>query len=146
MSDQYYVAVTAIVIKDGKFLITKRHPDKKRWPNKWTVPGGRLERSDFVGEPTDINNQWYDTLLRAARREVMEEVGLEVDNFRFLRDIAIPDTVILSFVADWSSGEVKLQEEEATEYAWVSAQEAEEYDLIDGLLQEIKDAHILFNE
>ncbi len=37
------VVVAAIIYKDGKFLITKRSPEKRVWPNRWTVPGGGLE-------------------------------------------------------------------------------------------------------
>ncbi len=29
------VAITAIVVKDGKFLITRRAPTKKRFPGEW---------------------------------------------------------------------------------------------------------------
>jgi len=32
------VAITAIVVKDGKYLITRRVMTKKRFPGKWTVP------------------------------------------------------------------------------------------------------------
>ena len=37
------VAITAIIVKDGKYLITRRSPNKKRFPGMWTVPGGKLE-------------------------------------------------------------------------------------------------------
>src|SRR5665213_2353499 len=33
------VVMTAIIIKDGKYLITRRSPNKKRFPSMWTVPG-----------------------------------------------------------------------------------------------------------
>ena len=44
----HYVVVTGIIIKDGKFLITKRSPNEKAYPNKWTVPGGRLESDEYT--------------------------------------------------------------------------------------------------
>lgn len=35
----HYVVVTGILVKDGKFLITKRADWEKAFPGKWTVPG-----------------------------------------------------------------------------------------------------------
>lgn len=135
----YNVAVTAIIKRntDGRILITKRTATKKKWPNKWTVPGGQLEDSDFLGTPTKINNQWYHTLENAVRREVREEVGIEIDNIRYLCNIAVPSTIIISFIANADPQEVTLQVEECDDFAWVSYEEAKKYDLIDGLLDEI---------
>ena len=48
------IVITAIIIRDGKYLITKRSPNKRRFPGKWTVPGGKLEISDYIGLPKDI--------------------------------------------------------------------------------------------
>ena len=45
-SNNYYlheVAITAIVVKDNKYLIIRRAKSKKRFPGKWTVPGGNPE-------------------------------------------------------------------------------------------------------
>ena len=36
----HYLVVTGIILKDGKFLITKRAPTEKAFPNQWTVPVG----------------------------------------------------------------------------------------------------------
>ena len=65
MSDNQYlheVVITAIVVKDGKYLVMRRVPTKKRFPGMWTVPGGRLETKDYVGTPKetkDISTQSY---------------------------------------------------------------------------------------
>lgn len=139
MADKFYIAVTAIIKCNGRVLIVKRHPNEKRWPNKWTVPGGRLEITDFIGTPTKINNQWYHTLENAVRREVKEEVNLEIENIKFLCDIAIPDTVIVSFTADLVGNDIPyLKEDEMTEYCWVSNKYLEDYDMIDGIADEIR--------
>ena len=45
------VAITAIIVKDGKYLIIKRVATKRRFPNMWTVPGGKLETSDYTALP-----------------------------------------------------------------------------------------------
>jgi len=43
----HYLVVTGILIKDNKFLITKRAPTEKAFPNQWTVPGGKLELDEI---------------------------------------------------------------------------------------------------
>src|SRR3989344_4057201 len=91
------IAITGIIWKkddDGTYhyLITKRAPHKKTWPNKWTVPGGGLEIDDYLNnEPTYQNPespQWYNAVETALRREIKEEVGLEVRDIEYLLDVA----------------------------------------------------------
>ncbi|MEK7505327.1 MAG: NUDIX domain-containing protein [Patescibacteria group bacterium] len=137
----YRVAITAVVIKDGKFLITRRSANKKRWPLKWTVPGGNLEPADYATLPKDTVDAWYNALENTLTREVMEEVGLSIKNVRYLTSIIAeyPDghALIISCLADYDSGEVKLQESETDQYAWVTAEEAKKYELIDGIRDEL---------
>ena len=70
------VVITAIVIKDSKYLITRRSPNKRRFPGKWTVPGGRLEISDYIDLPKETEFYWYNILEKVLKREVREEVGM----------------------------------------------------------------------
>ena len=67
------VVITAIVVKDGKYLITRRSPDKKRFSGLWTVPGGKLETDDYLGLPKDTQFYWYNVLERVLKREVKED-------------------------------------------------------------------------
>jgi 8-oxo-dGTP diphosphatase len=62
------VGVAVFVWKSGKFLMGQRlgsHGDKT-----WSIPGGHLE----------FGESWEET----AKREVMEETGMEIQNIRFL--------------------------------------------------------------
>lgn len=137
------VAITAIVAKDGKFLITRRAKTKKRFPGKWTVPGGKLETSDYTRFSKDTQDYWYNVLERVLRREVKEEVGLQIRNIEYVTSLAalhgdgVPSLVI-SCMADWESGDVKLDENEADAYAWITPEEAGFYDLIAGIGEELK--------
>jgi len=138
----HYVVVTGIIIKDGKFLITKRAPTEKAFPNEWTVPGGKLELDDYVKRPKDTSSHWYNIFENLLKREVMEEVGLEIKNIRYLTSLAyvrsdnIP-TIIVSLYADYLDGEVRLCHA-MTEYAWVTLEEAKEYKLIEGIYEELE--------
>lgn len=136
------VVITAIVVRDEKYLITKRAPDKKRFPGMWTVPGGRLEAGDYLAMPKDTEHYWYNVLERTLRREVKEEVGIEIDNIIYVTSLATvhqdgAPSLVISCMADYVSGEVKLQAGETVEAKWVSLEEAKNYDLIDGIYDEL---------
>lgn len=79
------VVITASVVKDGRYLIVRRSPQKKRFPGMWTVPGGKLETSDYTQHPKDTEADWYNVLERTLRREVLEETGLEIQKGRCTR-------------------------------------------------------------
>ena len=136
------VAITAIVVKDGKYLIARRSPTKKRFPSMWTVPGGKLEASDYLSLEKDTEHYWYNVLERTLRREVKEEVGLDIKNIEYLTSLATvhkdgAPSLVISCLADYAGGEVRLQESEMDDYAWVTLEEAKGYKLIDGIYDEL---------
>lgn len=138
----HYVVVTAIVIKDGKYLIAKRSLEEKAFPGLWTVPGGKIEVDDYKDLPKDTGSHWYNIFENALRREVMEETGIEIDNIRYLTSLAFfrPDgipTIVVSLFADFADGEVVLNSE-LSDFAWVTLEEAREYEFIEGILEEIE--------
>ncbi len=168
----HYVVVTGIVIKDGKYLIVKRSENEKAFPGRWSekillltffikilvkitrakffVSGGKLEKGDYSGRANDTAaGQWYNILEDLLRREVKEEAGLEIKNIKYLTSLCFvrPDdipVVIISLYAEHHGGEVVLNEE-GVEHAWVSLEEARNYDLIDGILEEIEMVDKLLN-
>ncbi|MBU1974987.1 MAG: NUDIX domain-containing protein [Nanoarchaeota archaeon] len=138
----HYIVVTGIIIKDGKYLIAKRAPTEKAFPNMWTVPGGKLETDDYQNKGTDTSEHWYNIFENLLRREVMEEVALSVKNIRYLTSLAfirfdkIP-SIVVSLYADYDAGEVKLCKD-LTEYKWVTLKQAKEYELIEGIYEELE--------
>ena len=146
MSDRneylHEVAVTAIVVKDGKFLITKRSPNKKRFPGMWTVPGGKMETSDYLKLPKDTEHYWYNVLERTLKREVKEEVGIDIENVDYLTSLAAvhedgSPSLVISCTADYAGGEVSLKKDESDQFEWVSLEESQKYGLIDGIYDEL---------
>lgn len=140
--DLHRVVATAIIHKNGRYLIVKRNPSKKSFPGKWTVPGGGLEVDDYINTPKTTTDAWYFAVENSLRREIKEEVGLEVGEINYLLSLTFirPDNipvVTLSYYCAWKSGEVKLNEENI-DYKWVTFKEAKNYDLIEGILEEIE--------
>jgi 8-oxo-dGTP pyrophosphatase MutT (NUDIX family) len=151
------IVSTAIIYKDGpsfrqaqgklssgqaKYLITKRSPTKKVFSGKWTVPGGGLETDDYVNTPKTTKDHWYFAIEKSLRREISEEVGLKVGKVNYLLDMTFirPDgipVVVLSYYCDYKSGKVRLSEE-SVDFKWVSLKEAKNYDLIEGIYEEIE--------
>ena len=72
----------------------------------------------------------------------MEECNIEVGKLNYLIDVAFiapggKPVIVLSFYCDYKVGEIKL-DDDSIDYAWVTAEEAKNYDLIDGIAEEIE--------
>lgn len=98
-----------IIKRDGKVLLGKRKGSHGE--GTWSCPGGHLE----FGE----------TLERCARREVSEEVGIEIKNIEqatFTNDIFEKEQkhyITVYITADYSTGEVKVMEpDKCEEWRW----------------------------
>ncbi len=81
----FKVVITAIVVKDGRYLILKRSESEKKFPSRWTVPGGKLSTEDYIHLPKDTPDYWYNVLERTLRRETKEEAGIEIKNIRYAK-------------------------------------------------------------
>ncbi len=155
----HFVTATAIVVKRGssgrdapRFLIAKRAAHEKAFPNKWTVPGGKLVRKEYEDLPKvpytpdqkeSVAPQWYHIMDWLVKKEVREEVNVEVEHIEYLTDLVFirPDgypVVTLSYWCYYKSGEAKPGKD-LTEVAWVTVEEAKEYDLIEGIVEEIEE-------
>ena len=138
----HYIVVTGIIVKDGKYLITKRADWEKAFPKRWTVPGGKLEVLDYVLREKDTPHHWYNVFEDLIKREVLEEVGIEIENIGYvtslvyIRSDRIP-CMIVSLYADAKSDNINLCNA-LTEYAWVNLEEAKNYDLIEGIYEELE--------
>ena len=106
------------------------------------MPGRGLEITDYIDTPKTTPDAGYYVIENSLKREIKEEVGLEVEDPKYLLILGfihfdrIP-VVTLSYYGKWKSGEVKLNEENVN-YKWVSYNEAKNSDLIEGILEEIE--------
>jgi len=148
------IASTAIIYKkvksEIKYLITQRSLDENAFPGMWTVPGGTLEKTDYINLPKTTKDHWYFGLEKSLRGEIREEVNLEVGKVKYLLDIIFirPDgvpVVILSWYCPYKSGKIKYGKD-TIDHAWVTVEEAKDYDLIDGILGEIEEVDKILKE
>lgn len=61
-----------------------------------------------------------ETLEETVHREVLEEVGVRVDNIRYFgsQPWPFPNSLMLGFVAEWADGEIEVDGEEVIDAQW----------------------------
>ena len=139
----HYVVATGILVKEGKFLITKRAEWEKAFPGKWTVPGGKLEVLDYSLRKKDTQHHWYNVIEELLKKEIKEETGLEIENIGYVtsmvyvRPDGIPCLIISLFAEPVGNCESVKLCNALTEHAWVNLEEAKKFDLIDGIYDEL---------
>lgn len=104
----------AVVVENprGRVLLLLRGPTAPWMPNRWNLPGGKIEHGESAYE--------------AAIRETREETNLRVCALSPLVQIGGLDV----FCADDWTGRVRLVDGEHTRSAWVPREIAWAWDLI----------------
>ncbi len=148
----FYVVASAVVYReqDSRCLILKRDSREKVHPNKYAVPGGKLEWADLdISNPTRINGDVLDfeyAVEDLLRREVKEEAGIEIEpDIKYINSVAFirPDGVpvlLVKFAAKYNSGQVILEKGSFTDHKWVNAEEVKQYECIKGIHEEVAQA------
>lgn len=118
--DQPLVGVGAVIVKNRAVLLVRRGHDPGR--GHWAMPGGRLQ----LGE----------TLAQAARREALEETGIEIEPGEVLdvSDLIQRDEagrvryhyVLVDLLARYVSGEPRPGSD-ALDVRWVDAGDLNAY-------------------
>jgi 8-oxo-dGTP diphosphatase len=107
-------------LSDHLLLLVERHKDKPQGLT-WAIPCGKLELDE--------------TPLQAVKREVMEEIGVELQNPRYLGCLYINNheiSYIYHMFEEEISTQIKLNTDEHHQYRWVSFEDAFCYPLIKG--------------
>jgi 8-oxo-dGTP diphosphatase len=119
IADRYIVNVEGAVTKDGRYLMVVRGEEEYA-PGGLNFPGGKVEGLENAD----------DVLEETLRREITEEVGLEVeDEMAYLRSsafLAEGDPVVdVVFLCRWKSGTARtVDPAEVAAVRWMTADEA----------------------
>lgn len=99
-----------VLVKKGDAILLARNG---AWPpNRFSALSGFVEPGESVEE--------------AVHREVMEEVGLRVQNLRYFgsQSWPFPHSLMIAFVADYLSGDITIDGVEIAEARWFSPGDA----------------------
>ncbi len=129
--DRPLVGVGVVIWRDGRVLLVRRAKPPRQ--GEWSLPGGAQE----LGE----------TVFEAARREVREETGLEVEITGL---ITVVDAIrrdeagtvayhytLVDVAAEWRAGEAQALDD-AAEVAWAAPDALEKFDLWSETLRVIR--------
>jgi len=97
-----------LLVKNNKFLLVKRSFLEKNYSGHWGLPGGSVEKNET---PTD-----------ALIREIKEELGINLPNFRLLKKYNENDWLINVYVynsSEFDENNITLNQEH-TEFGFFS--------------------------
>jgi 8-oxo-dGTP diphosphatase len=120
---QYIVNVEAAIIRDGKYLLIVRGAGESHAAGLLSFVGGKME---------EMQNS-DDALEATLRREVLEEIGIQVKNIRYAYNthfLASDGDKVLDvvFLCDYESGEARIEDiEEVADILYLSAEEILEH-------------------
>ncbi|MFH2028746.1 MAG: NUDIX hydrolase [Nanoarchaeota archaeon] len=124
-----YFVVTGVVKNKDRFLILKKAPDDRNYPNRWSFCSG------FVKE--------FEAAEDSCLREIKEETGLDAKIVKTGNIIEAIDKkrkikwVVAVYLCLANNKKVKLCHENI-EYKWVSAKEFDDYNFVPGLSKDLK--------
>lgn len=103
-----------LIVKDHRFLFCKRNPNDELYGGHWGLPGGGVDQGETPAE--------------AMVREVDEELGITLTDFRFLKRYKLrTGTLVNLYVHDdpnFDESTIRLNEEH-TEYKFFTYYEVE---------------------
>ncbi|MBD3314041.1 NUDIX domain-containing protein [Candidatus Woesearchaeota archaeon] len=109
--------VSVIIKKDDKYLLLQQARGRP-FELKWMPPSGAVEEGEELAD--------------AAKREVKEETGLEIENLEeaaMLKADYKADELHF-FTADWKSGDMNPDIRELNKYGWFTKEEIKKLDLM----------------
>ncbi|PPA70354.1 NUDIX hydrolase [Jeotgalibacillus proteolyticus] len=138
----FIVNVEGAVHKDGKWLMVIRSEKEEHAGGELAMVGGKVDQEGFSS----------DILERTLAREMKEEVGIEIQNLRYVNSSTFvtdagAHVVDIVFVCDHLSGEAyAVDKDEVSEVVWLTTEQiVEDTSLPDYLRENIRLAAAVLN-
>lgn len=121
----YAVLVNAVIVKEGKILISRRSMEEKHQPGAWTIPGGKIENYDN-------RDEIFGVVEKTLEKEVKEEVGIEIsknvhlimnNTFRHSKGHMV---LALIFMCEYLGGEAAPMDD-TSNVAWINSTQINDY-------------------
>lgn len=130
------VGCCTIILNDENRVLLEKHRKRTPWYGYWILPGGKLKPNESLKE--------------CARREVKEEVGIDVEIERLAsifisresKRVGIP-IVLVFFLAKALTNELKIRENEIKDAKWFSTEEIKNLKLHTDVIRALTDAGVL---
>lgn len=120
MNKTQNIVVTGFIFFSGEVLVVKRSSHKKFMPDKWELPGGKVD--------------WGEDIKIALKRELQEETSLEVQVYESFRvfgyvneETDVHTVEIVYFTRLKGNPEDVELSDEHQEYKWISAEDVDAY-------------------
>lgn len=107
MTEKIPVAKVLLRNQEGEFLVVKEQES-----GKWELPGGKIEGDE--------------NRFEAATRELEEETGIRIEDFRDVVRIEVEDEQCVNcwiVFTEVENPEIQLYQEELSDFRWVTAEE-----------------------
>ncbi len=148
----YVLVVTCVLMRRNKegileTLILKRSEKEAEGPGLWTIPGGKVDKSDWGKPRKAASHPVYEGILnRAVKREICEEVGIKKleklvlmtkKDCIFVRKSGVP-TLVMRFWGLCSYDVSVRLDGDCTEYKWITHAAITEHYFIGNVADDIK--------
>ena len=117
--DHHIVNVEGAIVRDGLYLLVVRGPGEAHAAGMLSLVGGKVEDA---GDTTNI-------LEETLRREIIEEVGVEISDLIYVHSTAFTTSdgeavVDVVFLCRWSAGQPTIYDpDEVADIRWLNANE-----------------------
>ncbi len=129
---KFIPVVMLLFYRENRYLLTRRVDERKKFSKVWQIPGGGWEPGESMEE--------------ALEREIKEELGIKVKNYKFLPKIYEEKRenihlIFFIFYAPFPDGQKIVLNEEADQYGWFTKKEIKKLKylpLTDKIIQQVE--------
>ena len=95
-----------MLIDEDRFLIGRRKPDNKNYPDMWELPGGKIEEGETPWEA--INREWK------------EELDINIRVLHQIPEREMLETMVYPFIIRYESGKAKKNDHSDIKFIKIS--------------------------